>query len=350
MPQEIPLGMLAQLLGGRLSDPAGAEALVRDVKPLDRAGPGDLAFLWDPKYTEAARSSRAAAVVCKEAIPGMQAPALLVADPQAAMLTLLGHVYGERHPPLPAGVHPSASVDPTATLGEGVAVGPQAVIEAGAVIGARTQVRAQAYVGRGVRTGADCVLHPQCAVLDHCVLGDRVVVWTGSVLGKDGFGYLQRGGRHVRIPQVGGLVLEDDVEVGALTTVARGALANTHLGRGVKVDDHCHVAHNCELGENTMLIGCSRMAGSARTGKDVYLLQGSGLGVGISAGEGAVLGSDCQAFYEDVPAGAKVLGSPARPHVTQKRIEVSLPRLPELLRRVRALEKRLGIESRPAAE
>ena len=344
MPQEIPLGMLAQMLGGELSDPAAAMTIVSDVKPLDQAGERDLAFLWDPKYTEAARTSRAAAVVCKEAPSGMRAPALLVPDPQAAMLALLGHVYGERHPPAPAGVHPSAVVDPSARLGEGVSVGPMAVIEAGAVIGPRTQVRAQAYVGRGTRVGADCLLHPQAAVLDHCTLGDRVVVWTGAIVGKDGFGYLQRGGRHVRIPQVGGVTIGDDVEIGALSTVTRGALADTRLGRGVKVDDHCHIAHNCQLGENTMLIGCTRMAGSAKTGKDVYLLQGSGLGVGISAGDGAVLGSDCQAFYEDVPAGAKVLGSPARPHVLQKRIEITLPKLPELVRRVAQLEKRLPID------
>lgn len=350
MPQEVPLGMLAQLLGAELSDPSQAGRIVKNVQPLDKAGPHDLAFLWDAKYTEAARGSQAAAVVCRAPIEGMTAPALVVEDPQAAMLTLLGLVYGERHPPLPAGVHPSAVVDPTAKLGEGVAVGPLAVVDAGAVLGPGTQVRAQAYVGRGVRTGANCVLHPQAAVLDHCVLGDRVVIWTGSIVGKDGFGYLQRDGRHVRIPQVGGVRLGDDVEIGALSTVARGALDDTRLATGVKVDDHCHVAHNCQLGENTMLIGCSRMAGSAKTGRDVYLLQGSGLGVGISAGDNAILGSDCQAFYEDVPAGAKVLGSPARPHVTQKRIEVALPRLPELLRRVKALEKRVGIATQAAGE
>jgi UDP-3-O-[3-hydroxymyristoyl] glucosamine N-acyltransferase len=342
--------MLAQLLGAELSDPARAGTIVKNVQPLDRAGPHDLAFLWDPKYTEAARASGAAAVVCREVLPGMRAPALVVADPQEAMLTLLGLVYAEQRPPLPAGVHPTAFVHPEAQLGEGVAVGPLAVVEARAVLGPRTQVRAQAYVGRGVRTGADCVLHPQAAVLDHCVLGDRVVIWTGAIVGKDGFGYLQRGGRHVRIPQVGAVRMGDDVEVGALSTVARGALDDTRLGPGVKIDDHCHVAHNCQLGENTMLIGCSSMAGSAKTGRDVYLLQGSGLGVGISAGDGAVLGSDTNAFYEDVPAGAKVLGSPARPHVTQKRIEIALPRLPELLRRVRALEKRVGIDGRGTGE
>ncbi|MEZ6187410.1 MAG: UDP-3-O-(3-hydroxymyristoyl)glucosamine N-acyltransferase [Planctomycetota bacterium] len=343
MTQEIPVGALAALLQGQLSDPAAAATVVRGVKPLNQAGPHDMAFLWDAKYREAALGSSAGVVISQEPLPEAKAPVLVVADAQGAMLTLLGEVYQQRHPAPDAGVHPQASVDPSATLGEGVSVGAGAVVDQGATLGPGTRVMPLAYVGRGVTTGADCVIQPHATVLDHCVLGDRVIVWSGAVVGKDGFGYLQRGGRHVRIPQVGGVRLDDDVEVGALSTVARGALEDTHLKPGVKVDDHCHVAHGCQLDENVMLIGFSRMGGSAKIGKDTYLLQDAAVGQARTVGQGAIVGSGARVLYKDVPDGGRVMevAQGAVPHVQAKRIQLCLQKLPQLNTRVRKLEKRL---------
>ncbi|MCA8924232.1 MAG: UDP-3-O-(3-hydroxymyristoyl)glucosamine N-acyltransferase [Planctomycetes bacterium] len=343
MDQEIPVGALAALLGGKLSDPAAAETIVRGVKPLDQAGPHDLAFLWDPKYLEAARASQAGVVIAQEPIPGAQAPVLVVGDAQGAMLTLLGEVYSQRHPEPAPGVHPNASVDPSATLGEGVSVGAGAVVDAGAVLGEGTRVMPLAYVGRGVTTGKGCVIQPHATILDHCVLGNRVTVWSGAVVGKDGFGFLQRDGRHIRIPQIGGVRLDDYVEVGALTTVARGALEDTHLGVGVKIDDHCHVAHGCQLDENVMLIGFSRMGGSAKIGRDTYLLQDAAVGQARTVGKNAIVGSAAKVLYKDVPDGGRVMdiASGAVPHVRAKRVQLCLQQLPELRTRVRKLEKQL---------
>lgn len=340
--QQITLGALAALVGGKLSDPEKAGTVVHGFRALEQAGPSDLAFLWDPKYQDAARASRAAAIVARAPVEGAQAPTVVVADPQRAMLALLGQVYARRHPPEPPGVHPAAFVHPEAVLGEGASVGPNAVVEAGARLGPRTRVRGGAFVGLGVTTGADCVIHANATVLDHCRLGDRVIVWTGAVVGKDGFGFVQQQGRHVRVPQVGGVVLEDDVEVGALSTVARGALQDTIVRRGTKIDDHCHVAHNCDIGEDVMLIGYARMGGSVKLGKGVYMLQDSAIGNGFTAGDGAVLGSGAKAKYGSVAAGEMVLGDPARPHMLMKRIEGSLPHLPDLRRRLRALERRVA--------
>lgn len=342
MEQQITLGALAALLGGKLTDPAKAGVVVRGFRALDAAGPSDLAFLWDPKYAEAARGARAAAIVAREPVPGAQAPTIVVGDPQAAMLVLLGQVYARRHPPEPPGVHPQAFVHPEARLAEGVSVGPCAVVEAGARVGARTRIRSGAFVGLGVTIGADCTLHPNATVLDHCVLGDRVVVWSGAIIGKDGFGFIQRAGRHQRVPQIGGVRIEDDVEVGALSTVARGALEDTILRRGVKIDDHCHVAHNCDLGENVMLIGYARMGGSVTVGKNAWLLQDAAVGQGLSVGEEGVVGSGAKARYDSVGPKELVLGDPARPHMLMKRIEGSLPKLPDMRRRLRALEKRVA--------
>lgn len=338
---QIPLAGLAAMLSGELTDPSQGATVVSDVRSLDAAGPGHLAFLWDPKFADAAAASGAEAIVCKEPVPGKVC--VLVADPQRALGVLLGEVYAQRHPAPPAGVHPRGYVDPSAQLGEGVSVGPLAVVEAGARLGARTRVLGGAYVGRGVVAGEDCVIHPNATVLDHCRLGDRVVVWSGAIVGKDGFGYLQdEQNRHTRVPQIGGVVLEDDVEVGALTTVARGALEDTRVGRGVKIDDHCHVAHNCDLGENVMLIGYARMGGSVVVGKNAYLLQDAAIGQGRRIGEGGIVGSAAKVKYHDVEPGGKVLGDPARPHILTKRIEATLPKLPEMRRQLGKLEKRVA--------
>lgn len=341
MEQQITLAALAGLLGGKLTDPSRGATLVRGFRALDSAGPSDLAFLWDAKFAAAARASNAAAIVARAPVEGAQAPTIVVTDPQAAMLVLLGQVYARRHPPEPPGVHPQAFVHPEAVLGEGVSVGPCAVVEAGARIGARSRIRSGAFVGLGVTIGEDCVLHPNATVLDHCVLGDRVVIWSGAIIGKDGFGFVNRGGRHQRVPQIGGVRIEDDVEVGALSTVARGALEDTILRRGVKVDDHCHVAHNCDLGENVMLVGYARMGGSVKVGKNAYLLQDAAVGQGLTVGEEGVVGSGAKARYDSVGPNERVLGDPARPHLLMKRIEGTLPKLPDMRRRLRALERRV---------
>lgn len=342
MEQQITLGALAGLLGGKLTEPSKGATLVRGFRALDAAGPSDLAFLWDAKYADIARTTKAAAIVAREPIPGASAPQIIVGDPQAAMLLLLGQVYSRRHPPEPPGIHPQAFVHPEAVIAEGASVGPCAVVEAGARVGARTRIRGGAFVGLGVTVGEDCVIHPNATVLDHCVLGDRVVIWSGAIIGKDGFGFVPRGGRHQRVPQIGGVRIEDDVEVGALSTVARGALEDTVLRRGVKIDDHCHVAHNCELGENVMLVGYARMGGSVKMGKNSYLLQDAAVGQGLTVGEDGVVGSGAKARYDSVAKNERVLGDPARPHMLMKRIEGTLPKLPDMRRRLRTLEKRVS--------
>jgi UDP-3-O-[3-hydroxymyristoyl] glucosamine N-acyltransferase len=349
--QQIPLGALAQMLGGKLSDPSKAGVVVKGFRSLDAAGPTELAFLWDPAYADAARSSKAAAIVTRAPVEGALAPSIVVPDPQAAMLVLLGQVYARRHPPEPPGIHPQAFVHPEAVIGAGASIGPCAVVEAGARIGPRSRIRAHAFVGLGVTLGADCVIHPHATVLDHCALGDRVVIWSGAVVGKDGFGFVQKDGRHLRVPQVGGVRLEDDVEVGALSTVARGALEDTIVRRGTKIDDHCHVAHNCDLGEDVLLIGYARMGGSVKIGKRAYLLQDAAVGNGRTVGEGAIVGSGAKARYDDVGPGEKVLGDPARPHMMMKRIEGSLPHLPELRRRLKSLERRVeALDGKPTRD
>lgn len=335
------LAAAAASLGGRLTDPARGDIEVSGTGSLEGAGPGDLAFLWSEAYRDVAVESKAEAVVCRQAIPGRTC--IVVDDPEAAMLELLGTVYDEQRPQPPAGLHPAAVVSEEATLGEGVSVGPGAIVEAGAVIGDRTQLRGGAYIGPGVSIGRDCVIHPNATVLDRCRLGDRVVIWSGAVIGKDGFGFVQREGQHRRIPQIGTVIIEDDVEIGALSNVARGAIDDTIIRRGVIIDDHCHVGHGSELGEHTVMVGRSGMGGSVKIGKGCMLGQDSALSTGRAMGDGARLATNVRVLYKDVPAGA-TRQRPAITHapMTAKRIEATLPRLPDMLRELRRLQARVA--------
>ena len=337
---QMALAAVAATLGGDLTDPSRGDVPVSGARSLDQAGPGDLAFLWSDAYRDTAEHSKAEAIVCREAIPGRTC--IVVEDPEAAMLTLLGAVYAEQRPEPAPGVHPTAVVSPEATLGEGVSIGPHVVVEAGARVGDRTQLRAGAYVGHGVSLGRDCVIHPNVTILDRCRLGDRVVVWSGAVIGKDGFGFLQREGRHVRIPQIGTVVIEDDVEIGALSNVARGAIEDTVIRRGVIVDDHCHIGHGSELGEYTVMVGRSGMGGSVKIGKRCMLGQDSALSTGRAMGDGSRLATNVRILYKDVPPGA-TMQRPVitHPPMTAKRIEASLPHLPEMRRELRRLEERV---------
>lgn len=335
---EMELADLALFLNGRLTDLGRSGVRATNVKSLDAAGVGDLAFLWSDRYRESAQKSQAEAIVCGTALPGKTC--IVVADPEAAMLSLLGEVYRRRHPRLCPGVDTRAIVSPEARLGSDVAIHAGAIVEAGAVIGARCQILGGAYVGRDVLLGEDCTLHPNATVLDHCRLGDRVTIWSGAIIGKDGFGFLQKDGGHVRVPQIGTVIIEDDVEIGALTTVARGAIDDTVIRRGVIVDDHCHIAHGCQIGEYSVLVGRTAMGGSVTVGKGCFLLQDSAVSTGRTVGDGAILGSGARVLYKDVPAGETVQ-RPAMTHpaMTAKRIEATLPRLPEMRTRLKRLEK-----------
>jgi len=336
------LGELATALDGSLTDEAAAGQQITGIRSLRVAAEHEVSFCWGaPRYIEQARATRAAAIICDKPIEGVTRPLLLVEDARLAMSRLLSQIRDRQNAPPSPGVHPSAFVDATAELGAGVVVGPGAVIEAGAKIGAGSWILANAFVGRGTTLGEACVLHPGAVVLHHCRLGARVVLWPFAVIGRDGFGFFRHEGRHLRIPQVGGVVLGDDVEVGAYSSIDRGTVEPTIVEEGAKIDSHCHVAHNCRIGAHALLIGYARMGGSVSIGKDAILAQNAAVGEGLTVGDGAVLATSCEAYYEDVPGGATMLGAPARPFMQQKRIDLITGTLPGMHRELRDLRKRL---------
>jgi UDP-3-O-[3-hydroxymyristoyl] glucosamine N-acyltransferase len=244
------------------------------------------------------------------------------------------------------GVHPTSSiangarVDPTASIGPACAVG------SGSSVGPRSVLAANVTLYADVRVGADCTLHAGCVLREGTVIGDRVILHAGVVLGADGFGYVRdTDGRYEKAPQVGRVVLEDDVEVGANTTIDRGTLGDTAIGRGVKIDNLVQIGHNCDLGENVIIVGQAGLAGSTVVERGAIIMAQAGTAGHLTVGEGAFVGPQ-SGVHKNVGAGVRVLGSPQREERLFHRLMASLTRLPDLIRRIRAIEQRLGLRDR----
>jgi UDP-3-O-[3-hydroxymyristoyl] glucosamine N-acyltransferase len=331
---------LADLAAELGADVVGDGSLeVKGVKPLDTAVAEHLSFLHNPKYVEEARSSEAGAILVADAdlLPGRNL--LVCPEPYLA----LAHVLEIYHPveiPQP-GVHPSAVAADDVVLGEGASVGPLVSAAAGVRIGDRSAVGAGCVLGRGVEIGADCILHPRVVVEDHCRIGDHCIVHSGTVIGSDGFGFATVDGIHHKVPQVGIVVLEDDVELGANVCVDRAALGETRVGRGTKVDNLVQIAHNVEVGEHCLLVAQVGISGSTHIGHHAVFAGQAGCSGHLKIGNGAVLSARAAAF-RDVPDGVTVSGAPARPHREWLKANANLQRLDGLREKVKRLEERLA--------
>jgi UDP-3-O-[3-hydroxymyristoyl] glucosamine N-acyltransferase len=331
---EFTLGQLAEALGATLE--GDAARVVRGVAPLESAGPDDVSFLTDARYRAAAQVSRAGAFVAAAGISGLPAPVLRVAVPQQAMIDLL--LLFHPAPPLVSGVHPSAIIAADARVDATAAVGPLVVVESGARVAAGACIGALAFVGPGVEVGEGCVLGPHVTLLAGARLGRRVIVHAGAVVGADGFGFAFDGARHRKIPQTGGVIIEDDVEIGANCAIDRATFGHTIIRRGTKIDNLVQIGHNVEVGEHSILVAQVGISGSSRLGRGVVLAGQVGVADHVSVGDGALIGAQA-GVPSDVEAGGRYLGTPARPILEAKRIFAAETRLPELLQRVRALER-----------
>jgi UDP-3-O-[3-hydroxymyristoyl] glucosamine N-acyltransferase len=310
------------------------------VASLDHAGPDQLSFVRDQRYFEVASRSQAGALLVPEQVKGMAAQQLVVEQPFVMFGIILQHIAREKRRQ-PGGIHPLAAVSESARLGHNVTIGAGAVISEKVQVGDRTVIYPNVYIGQRSLVGADCVLHPNVVIMEDVTLGERVIIHGGSIIGADGYGYLQQEGKHIKIPQVGAIEIGDDVEIGSLTTIDRAAIDKTAIGRGTKIGDLVHVGHNCQVGEDVLLLPTVAVSGSVSIGNRAVLAGRAGTSDNISIGEGAVLGGTCVAF-KDVKPGAVMWGSPARDKTLQMRIEACLSSLPEMKRELRKLRKKLG--------
>jgi len=336
---------LATLVGGSVTrEPPLA---ISGVNTLDDARSGEISFVANPKYVSRLATTRAAAVVCgADVAPKSPVPAIVVADPAMAFLKI-AELFAPREPRPPAGVHPTAFVHPKATVSKDATVGPCSVVEEGASVGARTILDAQVYVGRDATIGDDCRLHPQTTVRERCLLGNRVILQPGAVIGSDGFGYVTVNGVHRKIPQSGIVVLEDDVEIGANSTIDRARLDKTIIKRGAKIDNLCQVAHNVVVGEGSLFAAQAGVAGSTRLGKYVILAGQVGVIGHLDVPDGTIV--TAQSGLGHSPEKGELLsGSPARPHMQHERSLVAVHKLPELLKEIRQLRARIeALEKKP---
>ncbi|HEX6851594.1 MAG TPA: UDP-3-O-(3-hydroxymyristoyl)glucosamine N-acyltransferase [Candidatus Polarisedimenticolaceae bacterium] len=346
MSQAPKLGELAARFGGRvIGDP---ELRVTGVASLERAGPTELAFLTNPRYRRAAEATAAGAVLVAPGTELAGRTLLEIAEPYLALAGILDLLYPPSRP-VP-GISPDARLGREVRLGEAVQVGPFAVIGDRSSIGARAVVGAGVVVGEGCVIGDDTVLAPRVVLYPRSVVGARCLVHAGVVLGADGFGFATSRGVHHKVPQVGRVVVGDDVEIGANAAVDRGAVDDTVVGDGTKIDDLVMVAHGVSLGKGCLLAAQSGIAGSTRVGAYGVFAGQSGSAGHLEIGERTVVAAKT-AVFADVPAGSFVAGIPAVDHRQWKRAQAALKKLPELRAELRELRARLeALENRAKGE
>jgi UDP-3-O-[3-hydroxymyristoyl] glucosamine N-acyltransferase len=335
--RELDLAQVAEILGARLV--GRPDGVVRGVGTLSDAGPDEVTFLANTRYAKALAGTRAVAAIVAEEVPGIATAQLVVANPYSAYARLMRELFTPERKA--RGLSPDARVDPTATLGPEPDVGPFVVVGPGCVIGARVTLHAGVHLGEGCRLGDDVTLHPGVVLREGCRLGSRVRIHPGAVIGADGFGYATGQGVHEKIPHVGTVVIEDDVEIGANVTIDRAVLGETVIGAGTKIDNHVQVAHNVRIGKGCLIAALVGVSGSSELGDYVVLGGQAGIAGHVHIGDGARVAAR-GGVTKDIPAGQTVSGFPAVPHREELRRQAALSRLPELRARVEALEKIAG--------
>lgn len=323
--------------------PPGADRVsITGIATLGEATAEQLTFVGSDPYAAELPSTRAASAIVQRRIkvpPAWETRILRVDDADLAV----GKVLSLFAPPVPkpeAGIDPTARIDPSAVVGEQVRVGPFVVIGRGARIGRGSILHAGVYVGDEVSVGEACQFFPHVVLRERITIGNRVVIHAGSVLGTDGFGYRWDGRQHQKIPQIGTIVIEDDVEIGSCVCIDRAKFSTTLIGRGTKIDNLVQIGHNVQVGPHCIIVGQAGLAGSSRLGAGVVLGGQTAVRDHIKIGDGAMAAA-CSAIAEDVDAKTIVSGMPALPHRQSLREQAALRRLPDLVVQVRKLQEEL---------
>jgi UDP-3-O-[3-hydroxymyristoyl] glucosamine N-acyltransferase len=332
----IRLGDIGQAVKGQVIGPA--ETMLSGVASLEDAQAGHLAFVEGDRFVPAAKASRAAAFVVGKPLPELSQPQLVVANPKYAFAVIAQRFFTA--PYRPRGIAEPVARGQDVSIGPDVSIWPFVTLGDRVRIGARVTLYPGVFVGDDSTVGDDSVLYPNVTVREGCQLGARVVVHSGTVIGSDGFGYAQHQGRHHKIPQMGSVVIEDDVELGANVTVDRATFGRTLIKRGTKVDNLVQIAHNVSIGEDSILVAQVGIAGSTSVGHHVMIGGQAGLTDHIQVGDGVMIAAR-SGVNRSLASGQIMSGAPVMPHETAIKVQAVIPRLPELRRQVRELEQRV---------
>lgn len=333
------LAEIAALLNGTVE--GDGTVVVTGISALESSGPEHITFLTDEKYLPKLADCRAGAVLLGPSVPAQGRPAVRVPDPKAALPVLIVRFAPVRPAQGRPAVDPTAIIHPSAKLGRDVKIGAYTIVESGVAIGDGTEIGPLCFVGWGSEIGSAGRIMPLVAIGERTVIGDRALIHSGTELGSDGFGFLPGPKGLVKIPQIGRVVVGDDVEMGGNCTVDRGMVGDTVIGRGVKMDNQVHVAHNVTIGENTAVAGQVGLAGTARVG--AWCQFGGQVGVGdhVTLGNRVRVGAK-SGVHRDVADGEEIFGYPARPAREAFKLTAELSRLPRLVEKIRKLEARLA--------
>ncbi len=327
------LSAIASALNARLEN-GSPDTDITGLNGIEQAGPGELTFVANPKYAAAARLTKASGVIVAENFPAIPAATLRVEDPYLSFAHAL-ELFHQPHRYAP-GVHPTAVVHPTAKIGRGAHLGPYVVVDENVAIGDQAVLLAHVVIYRGAKIGNNFFAHAHAIVRENCRLGNNVLLQNGVVVGSDGFGFAKtRDGHWHKIPQPAPVVIEDDVEVQANSCIDRASVGETHIGRGVKIDNLVQVGHGSQVGEDSLLCSQVGLAGSTEIGKRVILTGQVGVVGHCKVGEAAIV-TPQSGVAHDIPAGALVSGAPAVDHKLWLKYSALLPKLPEMARALRA--------------
>lgn len=335
---------IIERFGGTLE--GDGEIEISSVAGLKEAGRGDISFLANPKYAAQVASTKASAVIVPNDWDRPASCALVRVENSDQFFAEVAELFYEPVPAPAVGVHPSAVVADSVELGEGVSIGAHCVIEEGVAIGANTVISANCHVAYKTVIGENCFLYPLVSIREFAEIGNRVIIHNGTVVGSDGFGYaVQDDGSRTKIPQIGKVVIEDDVEIGANVAIDRARFGKTRIGKGTKVDNLVQIAHNVVIGEHTILCGQAGISGSTTVGARCIMAGQSGLAGHLEVGDGAIIGAQA-GVMKDVSVKEFVIGSPAMPHLNFKKMVANSITLPRLKEKVRQLEKTVDLLGR----
>ena len=333
---------IAKHVGGEVF--GDSSLVLSGFAPADRAQSGDLTFAENENYFARAEQSAASAVLVDAPFRSQRKTLIQVENSRVAFARVLPLFFPE--PGFSPGVHPSALISPTATIDPSSYIGPYCVILEDVCVGAGAYLHGGNYLGAGSQIGSHVVLFPHVVIYPGVEIGDRVRIHAGSVIGSDGFGYVLDGNSHRKVPQIGNVIVREDVEIGANVTIDRGALGPTIIGKGSKIDNLVQIAHNVVIGENCLVVAQAGIAGSTRLGNFVVLAGQVGLAGHLKIGNRVSVAAK-SGVMDSIPDGEKWFGTPAQPDRQTKRQILAIRQLPELMRRVADLERKLGTPLEP---